>query len=137
MQKYIQTSNYARNGNNPNSIAISYSCPKWYTGRQMVSLAPTWDLISGYKGGNVSEVDYTNIYLKTLQTRGLTPQSILEFVPNDAILLCYESPSDFCHRRVLAEWIRLNTGIEIPEWKNKTELDKEEQHRVVDSFFNF
>lgn len=137
MEKYIQTSNYARCGNNPMAMAISYSCPEWYAGKRIAVLAPTWNLISGYKAGDISEADYTTGYLKILQERALTPQGVLDLVPDNAILLCYESPSEFCHRRVLAEWIYLNTGVEIPEWKNKTELEKEEQIRVVDSFFDF
>ena len=37
------------------------------------------------------------------------------------ILLCHELPGleinkeHFCHRRLLADWIELETGIEIPE----------------------
>lgn len=34
---------------------------------------------------------------------------------NDIILLCKEHPIDFCHRRLLADYIELKTGIYIPE----------------------
>lgn len=31
------------------------------------------------------------------------------------VLLCWEKPGEFCHRRVLASWIQEQTGILIPE----------------------
>lgn len=34
---------------------------------------------------------------------------------NDIILLCHESIDDFCHRRLLADYIELKTGIYVPE----------------------
>ena len=30
-------------------------------------------------------------------------------------LLCYEKPSDFCHRHLVAEWLRKD-GYECEEW---------------------
>ncbi|AVV51445.1 DUF488 family protein, N3 subclade [Leptospira santarosai] len=35
----------------------------------------------------------------------------------DFALLCYEKPGDFCHRRLVAEWIEEKTGIKIEEYK--------------------
>ena len=34
---------------------------------------------------------------------------------NNIILLCHEDISEFCHRRVLADYIELQIGIFIPE----------------------
>ena len=34
---------------------------------------------------------------------------------NNIILLCHEDIDEFCHRRVLADYIELQTGIYIPE----------------------
>jgi hypothetical protein len=31
------------------------------------------------------------------------------------ILLCYESPGQFCHRRILAEWLFEQAGLEVSE----------------------
>lgn len=33
----------------------------------------------------------------------------------DIILLCYEDSSSFCHRRLIADYIEIETGIYIPE----------------------
>ena len=32
------------------------------------------------------------------------------------ILLCWEPPGVFCHRRMVAEWLEAETGLVIPEW---------------------
>ncbi len=38
-----------------------------------------------------------------------------EIYGNDIILLCHEPIYDFCHRRLVADYIELMTGIYIPE----------------------
>lgn len=50
---------------------------------------------------------YMEDFLKTLETRFGT----------DIIFLCHEPISEFCHRRVLADYIKLQTGVYIPEVK--------------------
>jgi hypothetical protein len=32
------------------------------------------------------------------------------------ILLCWEPPGVFCHRRMVAEWLEHKLGIVVPEW---------------------
>ena len=34
---------------------------------------------------------------------------------NNIILLCHEGVDEFCHRRIIADYIELKTGIYIPE----------------------
>ena len=31
-------------------------------------------------------------------------------------LICYEKPTDFCHRHLVADWLNKN-GIECEEWE--------------------
>lgn len=33
----------------------------------------------------------------------------------DPILLCYETPSKFCHRRLVAQWLEQSLNIQVPE----------------------
>ena len=35
---------------------------------------------------------------------------------NDIALICYEKPSDFCHRHLVAEWLSQN-GFRCEEWR--------------------
>jgi hypothetical protein len=32
-------------------------------------------------------------------------------------MLCWEAPGEFCHRRLVAEWLEGELGIQVPEWK--------------------
>ena len=34
---------------------------------------------------------------------------------DNAVMLCYEKPGDFCHRHLIADWITKNTGITVEE----------------------
>ena len=41
-------------------------------------------------------------------------------VTSDTIaLVCYEKPSDFCHRHLVAKWINENTNIEVREYEDE------------------
>lgn len=42
----------------------------------------------------------------------------------DVALCCYEKPGEFCHRRLLADFLSLKTGIEIEEFGPKPEPPK-------------
>lgn len=48
-----------------------------------------------------------DVFLKTLQEKFGT----------NIIFLCHEPVNEFCHRRVLADFIELKTGVYIPELK--------------------
>lgn len=134
--KTIFTSNYARNGSNPNAYGISASVPKWYTGARLRWLAPSWDIIFAVQKGHISDEEYGDRYLKEL-TKKYTAEMVIAGIPDGAILLCYESPGDFCHRRVLAEWVEKETGIVIPEVKDKKTIEYERQLQFVESMLEF
>ena len=41
-----------------------------------------------------------------------------QYVKNkDIALVCYEKPSDFCHRHLVAKWLKEN-GYNVEEWIN-------------------
>ena len=130
----IYTSNYATQGTNPKAVSISRKPPPWYTGEHFPELAPTWDMITAVKLGNIDELEYTKLYLQLLKQNKIDPNIVTQF-PEGTMLLCYESPKDFCHRHVLASWVEKHTGVIIPEWKNEDENKKAEQDEMVDSLF--
>lgn len=137
--KKIYTSNYARHGNNPNAIAISLTIPEWYEGNRLEYLAPKSDMVGKIKKSeaNYNQRKYTREYLDLLKARNIKPEWLLEQLSDGAILLCYEKPGDFCHRRILADWIERHTGVVVPEWKNEKEKEAENQNKVVDSILDF
>lgn len=111
----IFTSNYARHGNDPNAVAISVRPPSWYTGRRYKLLSPTWEMVNDINNGRIDELQYAAQYMELLETRKLTAEQVIADVGENAILLCYEKPGDFCHRRLVAAWIKQETGIVVPE----------------------
>jgi uncharacterized protein YeaO (DUF488 family) len=132
--KRIYTSNYSRCSNHPNAVSISASSPDYFTGKHIASLAPTWNMIKLYKIGMLSEKEYTRQYIELLEERHENPQAVYNSIPHRTIMLCYEKPGDFCHRRVLARWIEDALGVKIPEWTSDDEIKKE---AVVDSLLEF
>ena len=122
----IFTSNYARSATFHLSFAISKKPPDWYTGKCLPQLAPTWELLKAYKQEEITQQDYAEVYIALLKKRNFTPQRILDALPDNSRLLCYEKIGDFCHRRVLATWIEKEIGIVVPEYINEQDLQKEQ-----------
>lgn len=104
----MKTSNFARNGRHPKAVAISRGVPKWYKGRRYLKLAPSWELIK------IEDPQFTKLYYRYILDR-LDPKKVYKELGQDAILLCWEKPGEFCHRRVVARWLEEKLGIEVPE----------------------
>ena len=77
---------------------------------------------------NLSEEELIYWYIRefyNLRLKDLKPNELMSTLNQkygeDIILLCHELPGleinkeHFCHRRLLADWIELETGIVIPE----------------------
>lgn len=104
-----QTSNYARAGSLPNAVATSQGIPKWFRGRVYKRLAPSWALV------HVKDrEEYTRRYRREVLAK-LDPWQVYQDLGPDAILLCWEAPGEFCHRRLVAEWLEEHLGIQVPE----------------------
>ncbi len=101
-----------------------------YFGPAYKKLAPKLYLWEYYDKNpdNLSEDDLIDWYIKEyyeVRLRNLDANELLETLNNkfgdNIILLCHEEPGKimskktFCHRRLLADWIELETGIIIPE----------------------
>jgi len=122
MTPTIFTSNYARSATYPLSFAISVKPPDWYKGKCIPQLAPTWELLNAYKKDEINKEEYAEVYIALLKRRKYTPDRVVDALPDGARLLCYEAPSDFCHRFVLAKWIQDETGMIIPEYVSEEQL---------------
>ena len=113
-------------------IGISRTCPDWIRGdipnfsffRHNV-LAPSEDLLSGYKAGTISEEEYKKIYITDLfnaiqneMHKKDFPTWLAEvdnFFEHESmntysglVFMCYELPHAFCHRHLLR---RLMTNV--------------------------
>ena len=78
-------------------------------------LGPWKDLLDGYKNGTISEKEYADQYLDNLKRLwpGLSNWFLIN-APKDIVFLCYEKPSEFCHRHLLAQFLE-EQGFECKE----------------------
>lgn len=97
----------------PNSVAICQGVPKWYKGLSYRDLAPSWDMLLEYRTTK-NEERFRRRYKEEILSN-LNPQKVLEDLGEDAVLLCWEGANDFCHRRVVAEWLQEKLGLEVKE----------------------
>lgn len=106
----IQTSNFYHFKHTPDDqrlVSIALYAPKWYRGRSYPALAPDRDMLK------MDESEYRPEYAAILAR--LDPYKVAEDLGPDAILLCWEDPRLFCHRRLVAEWLEDHLGIKVHE----------------------
>lgn len=71
-------------------------------------LAPTKELLDGYKKKEISWLEYEKVYNKILADRDILKNiSINEL--SDCVLLCSEPTAEQCHRRLAAEYLAENS----------------------------
>lgn len=122
----IYTSYFAKLKSLPDNvipISICGKAPDWYKGLQYKKLAPKYDFFMEWKKSHdndyyikcFNEQVLSNINASdvVMELKHLCGKSLWENPP--IALICYEKPSDFCHRHLVAEWLRQN-GFECKEW---------------------
>ena len=67
-------------------------------------LAPTKELLDGYKKKQISWQEYEKIYNEILLNRDILNLLVAEEL-NNSVLLCSEPTANQCHRRLVAEYI--------------------------------
>jgi len=110
----MNTSCFANYGNSKNGVSIAYSHPLWWSGRVYPALAPPHYLLSKYKASKISKEEYTKQYREKVLSK-LNPKEVYEELGENAVLLCWEPPSAFCHRHLVADWLEKELNIEIKE----------------------
>lgn len=108
----METSNFSRCGKKKNAVSIARGAPKWYTGKCFPELYPTWEMIK--LKNNIPL--YKKLYKEQILDC-LNPEEVYDQIGEDSILLCWEAPGSFCHRRIVARWLEESLGIKIPERK--------------------
>ncbi len=106
----IFTSNFKIAGLFPQSVAISRGVPRGWQGARCPVLAPPRPLIK-----IMDPATFIPLYRAQVLDR-LDPHKIIRDLGGDNfILLCWEDPGVFCHRRVVAVWLEKAVGIKIEE----------------------
>lgn len=107
-------------------ISICGKAPDWYKGLQYKKLAPRYEFFMEWKKNHDNEYYIKHFQKEVLDGLDAT-EVILDFSKiiygfnvgeNDIALICYEKPSDFCHRHLVAEWLNQN-GFKCEEWRSK------------------
>lgn len=123
----IYTSYFAKLKSLPENvipISICGKAPDWYTGLQYKKLAPKYHFFMKWK-----ETHNNDYYINCFNEQVLSKLNAAEVVSDfsrmvrdfnlgkaDVCLICYEKPSDFCHRHLVAEWLNEN-GFRCEEWQ--------------------
>lgn len=126
----IYTSYFAKLKSLPENIipiSICGKAPEWYKGLQYKKLAPKYDFFMEWKKNH--DNDY---YIKCFNEQVLDKLNLLDVMgdlidmtmevknePKDIALVCYEKPSDFCHRHLVSDWLNKN-GISCREYVNES-----------------
>ena len=137
----IYTSYFAKLKSLPKNIipiSICGKAPGWYQGLQYKKLAPKYDFFMKWKENhdndyyikcfneqvlnklNAEQVVKELDDLLLNETLTIDYSGDLKEVPRIA-LICYEKPSDFCHRHLVADWLNKN-GVECKELQEKDEI---------------
>ena len=102
-------------------ISICGKTPDWYKGLQYKDLAPKYGFFMEWKknhDNNYYIQCFNEQVLKNLNVENVIFQLYSLARAKDNALICYEKPSDFCHRHLVAEWLNQN-GFKCEEWRSK------------------
>ena len=96
-------------------ISICAKPPNGYNGLQYKKLAPTYSILMEYKRNPDKELYTRRFKIEVLDK--LNPDVVvsellsltgntkgLEYFP-EPVLVCYEKPTEFCHRHLVADWL--------------------------------
>lgn len=72
--------------------------------------APTKELLKGYRAGDVTWEEYEMVYLALLAEREVEREIPRDLFTRRTVLLCSEPTSDFCHRRLVVEYLNRAWG---------------------------
>lgn len=114
-------------------IGICALPPAWFDGPNLASVAPSKDILFQMKAEHDEERYRQRYFNEILCAFRFHPEYIINALKNisgeeqaDVALCCFEKPGDFCHRHLLAEWLKERCDVEIEEYgKFEKELKAE------------
>lgn len=132
----LYTSYFAKINKIPSNvvpISICGKAPDWYQGTQYKKLAPKYGFFMEWKKTHDNEYYIKHFNEEVLshlspskvvnELQRLLPVEVKEQAANIWVdpewhiaLICYEKPTDFCHRHLVAKWLTDN-GFKCEEWR--------------------
>ncbi len=116
---FAKVKKYRADGYTTVSIARS---ARYYAGEKYIALAPPYEMI------HLPDAEYVPKYRSQVLGE-LTQADVindLQKIGEKVILLCHEKPSDFCHRQLVAEWLK-DGGFDCEEWSEHCEVEKTQE----------
>lgn len=126
----IYTSYFAKINKLPDNIipiSICGKAPDWYTGLQYKKLSPKYGFFIKWKQNHDNEFYIEHFYDEVLNHL-IADEIVYDLYQKIGIdlnnsnsnekqiaLICYEKPSDFCHRHLVADWLT-EYGYETKEY---------------------
>lgn len=99
-------------------VAISRYVPMGFSGVRELIFAPSRKLLMSYKKG-LSQGLYTQMFLNELRNEDCLYSVFKDLARlshgRDIVLCCYEKPGDFCHRRLIADFVLSHWNYDIKE----------------------
>ena len=119
----IYTSNYWKYKGD-NGVQISCGIPEWFkVKRRLALLFPSWESVKRWNSVKKLQDDdpvklrewdrFQKEYWKKLSMMG--PSHVLPYLSDGDVLLCWCHKTKWCHRAILAEWLRTVCGVEVEE----------------------
>ena len=106
----IFTSNFKIAGHLPQAVAISRGLPRGWRGRVYRPLAPSWALVK-----IPDPQQFIKLYRAEVLDRLDARLVLKDLGDDDFVLLCWEPPGEFCHRQVVAAWLKAQLGVVVEE----------------------
>lgn len=108
----IYTSYFAKIKDYPDMsfVSVSRFTPKAIKIPVLLYLAPSSDVLRDYK----EDKDLDKFIRKFNKQLKMLDADTVASALNNRVLVCYEKSDDFCHRHIIAQWLR-NHGYEVEE----------------------
>lgn len=107
---FANVKKYINQGFTPISIA---RFNRYFNGSKLMELAPPAEMI--HQPEEIYTPNFKKEVLGKLDANEIYANLEKLSLGKDVVILCYEKAGDFCHRRLVADWLTENLGIEIIE----------------------
>ena len=99
-------------------VSISRFPPRGFKCYKCYEFAPPADLLRMFKNGlsrRHYSVRYRHVVLESIDVHKVFEDLAVKACGRDIVLCCFEPAFDFCHRRVLADYVKEEWGYFIKE----------------------
>lgn len=100
-------------------IAICGRSPDSWRGLEYKRLAPKWEFFKVWKKNHDNDYyvrEFNAQVIGKLNVRSVVMELQRMSGGKDIALVCYEKTGDFCHRHIVADWLR-KSGYDVMEWQ--------------------